>query len=73
MTIEDKSFGTDRIVIDGGSFRQCIFEGSTLVYFGGQIPNMENCDMRGVKFEFGGPAKNTVQLLGWLRAQDMIA
>ncbi len=56
-----------------GTFRHCVFEGSTLVYFGGQIPHMEQCDMRGVKFEFGGPARNTVQLLGWLRTQNMIA
>jgi hypothetical protein len=73
MSLEKKRFGAERVLVDNGVFKDCLFEGSTLVYFGGVIPHMENCDMRGVKFEFGGPAKNTVDLLGWLRSQNMIA
>ncbi len=70
--LEAKHYGPTRLIVDGGTFKDCTFDGSTLVYFGGKIPHMENCAMNGVRFEFGGPAKNTVELLAWLRQQKMI-
>jgi hypothetical protein len=67
-----RTFGAERVILDGGTFVDCAFEGSTLVYFGGGIPEIDRCRLTDVRFEFEGPAKNTVELLRWLRAQSAI-
>ena len=67
-----RSFGAERVILDGGSFVECTFDGTTLVYFGGRIPEVDRCSLNNVRFEFEGPAKNTVELLRWLMAQKAI-
>jgi hypothetical protein len=70
--LKGKTFGADRIILDGGTFIECEFNGTTLVYFGGGIPEMDRCRLNGVNFSFEGPAKNTVELLRWLNSQRVI-
>ena len=70
--LSGRTFGVERIILDGGTFVECTFEGTTLVYFGGKIPAVDRCRLDNVKFEFEGPAKNTVELLRWLIAQKAI-
>jgi hypothetical protein len=70
--LSGRTFGAERVILDGGTFVDCAFEGSTLVYFGGKIPEINRCRLTNVKFEFEGPAKNTVELLRWLMAQKAI-
>ena len=38
--LRGKTFGADRIILDGGRFIECEFNGTTLIYFGGSIPEM---------------------------------
>ena len=64
---QDRTFRDERVLLDGGCFVRCTFEGSTLVYFGGQIPEMQQCWFHDVKFSFQGPARNTLDLLGKLK------
>ena len=59
-------------MVDGMHFADCLFDGTQLVYFGGAVPVMNRCELKGVRFVFEGPAKNTVDLLQWLRSQNAI-
>jgi hypothetical protein len=70
--LKGKTFGAERIILDGGRFVECEFNGTTLVYFGGSIPEVDRCRLNGVNFAFEGPAKNTVELLRWLNSQRVI-
>lgn len=72
LSYEGKNFAGTRVTIDDRQFKDCHFNGATLVYFGGRHPDMTNCQLTDVKFEFVGPAKNTVELLAWLRSQGVI-
>ena len=71
--LNGKTFGPGRIILDGGCFIDCEFNGTTLVFFGGSIPQIDRCRLNGVNFTFEGPAKNTVELLRWLNSQGAIA
>jgi hypothetical protein len=70
--IANRLYGQERVVMDGMRFEDCVFTGTQLVYFGGAVPIMNRCQLDGVKFVFEGPAKNTVDLLQWLRSQNAI-
>lgn len=70
--LRGKTFGADRIILDGGRFIECEFNGTTLIYCGGGIPEIDRCRLNGVNFSFEGPAKNTVELLRWLNSQRVI-
>lgn len=70
--LRGKTFGVDRIILDGGRFIECEFNGTTLIYCGGGIPEIDRCRLNGVNFSFEGPAKNTVELLRWLNSQRVI-
>ena len=67
-----RKYGQERIVMDGMHFVDCVFDGTQLVYFGGAVPIMNRCQLNGVRFVFEGPAKNTVDLLQWLKGQNAI-
>lgn len=69
--IRGRSFGQERIVLDGAHFVDCSFAGTTLLYFGGKIPELENCRLDGVIFTLEGPAKNTLRLVRQLEGQDI--
>ena len=64
---QDRTFKDERVILDGGSFIRCTFEGCTIVYFGGPLPEMQSCWFDNVQFSFQGPARNTVELLGRLK------
>ena len=70
--LNKKRFGIERVILDGGCFIECEFDGTTLVYFGGAMPEMDRCRLHNVSFNFEGPAKNTVELLRWLNSQRVI-
>lgn len=72
VELKGKKFGADRIILDGGRFVECEFDGTTLVYFGGRIPEIDRCRLNKVNFRFEGPARNTVELLRWLNEQRVI-
>lgn len=69
--IRGRAFGEERIVLDGAHFVDCSFAGTTFVYFGGKIPELENCRLQGVVFTLEGPAKNTLRLVKQLEGQDI--
>jgi hypothetical protein len=44
-------------VVDGMHFADCLFDGTQLVYFGGAVPVMNRCELKGVRFVFEGPLR----------------
>jgi hypothetical protein len=66
-----RSFKDERIILDGARFLDCTFEGTTLVFFGGQLPEMQNCSFSDVRFSLEGPAGNTLDLLRKLRERGI--
>lgn len=70
--VSNRNYGEERVVTDGMHFVDCVFTGTQLVFFGGAVPIMNRCQLNGVRFIFEGPAKNTLDLLQWLRSQNAI-
>jgi hypothetical protein len=60
--------GDDAIYVDGGRFVGCTFDGSTLIYSGGELPRFEDCRLNGVGWAFADHALRTVQFLQTLNA-----
>ena len=54
---------TGRILLDGGSFERCTFQGAALIYLGGAPPQLMNCSFRDVSFEFQGAAGRCLAFL----------
>lgn len=52
-----------RVEVDGNVYAACIFMDVVLVYSGGEPPSFAGCVFRNWKFEFDGPASNTVNFL----------
>lgn len=65
MAIEaDRSmFDTAKLPVDGGKFKDCIFNGTILIYSGGAFPKFDQCTFNGTSWIFDGPAKNTIEFL----------
>lgn len=70
--LKGMSFGPERLILDGLSFQDCTFTNTTLIYYGGKAPELQRCKLDNVRFEFEGPAGNTVELLRWLLRQGAI-
>ncbi len=54
---------------DGRHFENCVFDRCVFVYRGGQTPVLENNSTNGpIPFQFEDAARNTIEVLSWLRA-----
>jgi hypothetical protein len=63
-TVRGMTYGADaRIVLDYGSFDDCVFNSTELVYLGGQPPNMTRCTFNNVKWQFEGGAGGTLYFM----------
>ena len=71
LMFQDRTFKDERVILDGARFVRCTFDGSILVYFGGQLPEMEECWFNDVQFSFEGPARNTLELLAKLKEKGV--
>jgi len=69
MKHENETF-TDTVDLDGNEFIKCSFNKCTIVYSGGEPPSLTECSFDYVKFEFQGPAKNTVAFLKSMASPD---
>ncbi len=69
--ISGRNFGAERVLLDGAQFTDCTFSGTTFVYFGGKVPELQDCRLHDVHFEFAGPAKNTITFLNQLKGQEI--
>ena len=65
MIAEDRTFKGRKISIDGGSFHSCTFEKCTLVFSGYLPVTLDGCNFDDCKWEFTGPAMNTI---GFMKA-----
>lgn len=54
---------SDRVVLDGNSFVNVVFEGGELVYDGGVPPSFSGCRFNATAFTFQGAAGNTLMFL----------
>lgn len=63
-TIANQTFEDCEVVLDGKSFDTCKFKGCALIYRGGTVPELSNCEFfprTGLKLE--GAADNTTVFL----------
>ena len=51
-----ESFADEVVVVDGQDYHACEFERCTLVYNGGQIPNLTRCRIHDSRWEFSDAA-----------------
>jgi hypothetical protein len=63
MIVRDQTFEDAKISLDGGSFYSCTLRRCTLVYSGLLPVIFEGGIMDACKWEFNGPAMNTIQFL----------
>ncbi len=63
MTFEDKI-----IVLDGGSFYTCKFKGCTLKFSAVLPVIIDGCSFENCKWQFSGPAQNTIAFMQALYA-----
>lgn len=63
MATETGRTFTGRVVVDEGDYRDCVFSGATIVYFGGRPPSFAGCTFEDCKWAFKGSASNTVSFL----------
>ena len=61
--IAGKKYGAQRLRVDDTTFDNCIFEGTILVFGGGQMPVFRGGEFRGVGLDFDGPALETIKFL----------
>ena len=62
MIINGDTYINQKIVLDGKSFRDCIFQNCILIYGGGQLSMVGN-KLFGVKWEFVDAAARTLGLI----------
>ncbi len=68
MIAQNKTFKGRQVSLDGSAFDGCTFDKCHLV-FSGYIPvSLENCNFNNCKWEFSGPALNTVRFMTALHA-----
>jgi hypothetical protein len=51
-------------VLDTNEYDSCEFRNCTLVYNGGKLPELLNCQFENVRWQFGEAAGRTLDLLG---------
>ncbi len=66
----NSKFSTGEVSLDDNKFFDCTFDGCVLFYEGGQIPSLVACNLVNFKFEFRGPADNTVAFLKAMASPD---
>ena len=54
---------TGRVLLDGATFESCQFVDAVLVYRGVMGLSLKGCTFHNVRFEFEGPAANTLAVL----------
>lgn len=67
-SVENKTFQSESVPVDGQEFKSCTFNDATLVYGGGALPTFVNCQFSGVSLHFEGAAGKTLQFLSGLSA-----
>lgn len=63
MDIEKQTIGERREVIDGKHYIDCRFEGTQMVYTGGELPDFTRCTFQNYRMTFEGAAQNTLIML----------
>ncbi len=63
MLIKDRSFANSAELMDGNSYHGCKFDKCHLVYRGGAIPNIENCQFHDCTWQFENAAERTLTFL----------
>lgn len=58
-----RSFGSQKVIIDGRRFQSCTFEQTNLIYQGGVLPKFDDCDLSNANLSFVGSALNTLMFI----------
>jgi hypothetical protein len=68
MLARGQHFTDARMVVDGDTFEECTFERCTLIYSAMLPTQIAQCHFKDTKWEFAGPARNTLNFLTELYA-----
>jgi hypothetical protein len=60
---KDRNFVGKSIVLDGSAFTGCAFAKCSMIYSGGEIPELSGCRFDDCAWQFGGEAANTIGFL----------
>lgn len=60
---KDRNFVDKVVALDGSSFSGCSFAKCTMVFSGGEIPELSGCRFDDCSWQFGGDAANTIGFL----------
>ena len=71
MITEKMAFEGKTIVLDGSSFYECQFKGCTLIFNGVLPVTIDACSCDGCKWQFSGPAQNTIAFMQALYASGI--
>lgn len=63
VKIAGKNYGAERVRVDNITFENCVFDGTVLVFGGGELPHFNGGELRGIKIGFEGPALETIKFL----------
>ena len=66
MLARGQHFSDARIAVDGGTFDGCTFERCTLIFSAMLPTQIMKCHFIDTKWEFSGPAQNTITFLAGL-------
>ena len=63
MLNQSKHYVGGTIAIDGEEYVDCLFDGTMLVYAGGELPGFERCRFTRIRIGFEAPAARTHALI----------
>lgn len=69
-TVENETFDSTSVVVDGKQFTNCTFHDVSLVYSGGDVPRFVDCEFTRVSLAFDDAAAQTMYFLRGMRKSN---
>ena len=66
IPVIEQAFNGVSVNIDGNAYQRCQFSNCTLVYSGGELPQIEHCSLTDCRWQFADAATRTIQFMSAL-------
>ena len=63
MKLDSSQFENQQVRLDGNEYNNCVFNSCTILYSGMGTVHLYECDFNNCKWQFDGPAANTINFL----------
>ena len=60
---KDQKLVNDTVVLDGGDFEQCEFDGCKMIYKGGEMPKLQRCSFTRCTWHLEDAARRSILFL----------